>query len=65
MNRKTADSITGIVSILAVAVFVLLGFLLNTWHPTWLVFLAVPLTRLILGMFIKKDQGEVKGTDTK
>ena len=27
---------------LAVAVYLLLGFLWNLWHPGWLVFLAVP-----------------------
>jgi hypothetical protein len=56
MTKKIVGSITGIVSLLAVAVFMLLGFYASAWPLAWLVFLAIPITSITLNMFVKKPE---------
>lgn len=47
--------LTGILFILATIAYLLLGFLLGIWHPTWLVFLApIVISSLVLAIG-KKD----------
>ena len=49
-NRKNAiaGSITGLVALLATVAFLLIGFLTGQWHPTWMVFLAIPIMGIIV-----------------
>lgn len=56
MTKKHVGSITGIVALLAVAVFMLLGFYVSAWPLAWLVFLAIPITSITLNMFVKKPE---------
>lgn len=46
--------VTGLVAILAAACFFLLGFLKHdSWHYAWLVFLAIPLTAIVMNVITK------------
>ena len=49
---KTGKKIMGIVPLVCVAVFLLLGFLFDLWHPGWLVFLLIP----VIGDLLKIKQ---------
>ena len=43
--------IYAITTIAALASFLLIGFLTNTWHPTWLIFLVCPILPIFLSLF--------------
>lgn len=43
------------ISLLAIIAFLLVGFLTNKWHPTWMIFLLVPLATSLIDVFVKKD----------
>jgi hypothetical protein len=61
-NRKDlSGKVTGIVSLLCVTAFILIGFLADTWHPTWIIFFAIPISGVIVKMFAKS--GEVPPKD--
>lgn len=49
LTRKITvpSKITGVMVFLAVIAFVLIGQLTNVWHPTWLVFMAIPLSGIL------------------
>lgn len=49
--RIVKGKIIAITPIVALAVFLLLGFLANKWHPAWLVFLACPIVPIFLSLF--------------
>ena len=54
-NKKSAvaGSVVGLVALLSVVAFLLTGFLTGVWSPTWLVFLAIPLTSILTDIFTK------------
>jgi len=57
-GRKPVPArIPGIVALVCVIAFILIGFLAHIWHPTWLIFFAVPISGVIVKMF-------AKGSDT-
>ena len=43
--------IIAITPIVSLATFLLIGFITDTWHPTWLVFLACPFVPIFLSLF--------------
>ena len=43
--------IIAITPIVALAAFLLFGFLAEAWHPGWLVFLACPVVPIVLSLF--------------
>ena len=49
--------ITSVVSMLCVITFLLVGFLAHIWHPTWIIFFAIPISGTIAKIFTvdKKD----------
>ena len=49
-RKDISGSIVGIVAMVAVVVFFLLGFLLHIWYIAWVVFLIIPITAIILNM---------------
>lgn len=66
-NRKdVAGKVTGVVSMLCVIIFLLIGFLAHIWHPTWIIFFAIPISGTIAKMFTvgKKDAEPPQGKDT-
>lgn len=55
-NRNVlAGSIVGLVSMLAVVAFLLIGFTFHVWHPTWMVFLAIPAASLLTDITVKRN----------
>lgn len=64
-NRKNAivGSITGLVALLATVAFLLIGFTTGQWHPTWMVFLVIPIMSIIIDIFTKRQDiaGKVTG----
>lgn len=54
-NRNAiAGSVVGLVALLAAATFLLIGFTSHVWHPTWLIFLSVPIASTLTDVLIKK-----------
>jgi hypothetical protein len=54
-NRHAiAGSIVGLVALICTAVFLLIGFTSHVWHPTWLVFLAIPIASTLTDALIKR-----------
>ncbi len=62
-GKELSGLITGLAAILAVACFMVLGFTTRAWHPTWIVFFAIPITAVICDIvLVKKDiQGAITG----
>ena len=59
VNRKdTSGKISGIVSLLCVAAYMLMGFVWGLWHPGWIVFLAIPISGVIVKIITGKDGSE-------
>lgn len=53
-KNKIAGSIVSLVSILAAFAFLFIGFTQGIWHPTWLVFLVIPVVSMIADIAAKK-----------
>lgn len=62
-NRNAlAGCIVGLVSVLAAAAFLLLGFTKDLWDPGWMVFFAIPLASILTDIMIKRSAvGAVTG----
>ena len=59
-KKQLAGLITGLVALIAVVVFFLLGFLGDAWSIAWIVFLAIPLTAVVTDLiFGKKNRLDV------
>ena len=56
-HKPVSARITGIVALACIIAYILIGFLAGIWHPTWLIFFAVPISGVIVKMF-------AKGSDT-
>jgi len=56
-KKKIAGLVTGLVAVVAAAIFLTLGVTLHLWHIAWLVFLAVPVTAIISDIVINKTAG--------
>ncbi len=57
MNKKQksksqiiCDAVCGILMIVATIAYLLVGFLTNIWHPTWLIFVVTALVSAIIGI---------------
>lgn len=64
LSKKTADAIVGLIALLAVTAFMLIGFTVGYWQYAWLVFLLIPVSAILLGMLTqeKKDlAGQLTG----
>lgn len=53
-RNAIAGSIVGLVALLAAASFLLIGFTAHIWHPTWLVFLSIPVASSLTDALIKR-----------
>lgn len=47
-TRRNREKIIALTPFIAVITFLLIGFLSNVWHPTWLIFLLIPVTAISL-----------------
>ena len=59
-KKDIAGAVTGLVALLCVAAFALMGFRYGLWHPGWMVFLLVPITAII-GDIIRGKSDSVIG----
>lgn len=57
-RSKIAKKISLVTPLLAIVSFLTLGFCLDAWHLGWVVFLAIPLVELILGVFTKEGKAK-------
>jgi hypothetical protein len=55
VNRRILDSIVGLISLLAVTAFLIIGFVYNGWQLGWLVFLAIPVTAILVDIARKRN----------
>jgi len=46
--RNTRQIVTGLTALLSVIAYILLGSLMGLWHPTWLIFLSIPIVESII-----------------
>lgn len=64
-NKRIAGLPTFIAVVVSLTVFLVIGFTLKTWHPTWLVFLLIPLTGSLEFFFEGGVRGQVKKAGDK
>lgn len=57
-HKDLSGKVTGIIALLCVITYVLLGFLLDLWHPGWIIFLAVPISGVIVKIFTSKSDSD-------
>ena len=55
-KRSVKNAIPAIVSIICVVSYLYLGFFLGLWHPGWLIFFAIPVVQIIVGLFAGKSE---------
>lgn len=53
-HSKIAGSIIALISLLAAFVFLYIGFTSHVWHPTWMVFLVIPIASMVTDIVCKK-----------
>jgi len=53
-KKEISGLITGLVTLIAVACFIILGFTTGAWYLVWMVFLAIPITAIIADFAAKK-----------
>ncbi len=59
VNRKDASGkVSGIVSLLCVAAYMLMGFVWGLWHPYWIIFFAIPISGVIVKIFTAKTDSD-------
>jgi len=54
-HKPISARIPGIVALSCIIAYILTGFLAGIWHPTWLIFFAVPISGVIVQMFAKNS----------
>ena len=54
-RKRVSARIPGIVALVCIIAYILIGFLAGIWHPTWLIFFAVPISGVIVQMFAKNS----------
>lgn len=52
---KIVGAVTGITTIVCLAAYILLGALLNLWHPAWIIFLAIIVIPSFVEAILKRD----------
>lgn len=59
--------LVGMVSLIATGIYLGVGFVFNLWHPTWIVFLVIPLVAVLVDVFdhSKKDHPIKEDDDVK
>ncbi len=61
-KSPVGHAIISLVSLLSVAAFLFIGFTMHIWHPTWLIFLSIPIVSAIVDVATKRDvAGAVSG----
>ena len=58
-KKDIAGAVVGLVALLCVGIFMILGFVFGWWHPGWIIFLAIPLTSMIADLIKNKGKSDV------
>ena len=58
-KKDVAGAVTGLVALLCVVAYALIGFKYGLWHPGWLVFLLIPITGIIFDLIKGKPDSVV------
>ncbi len=48
--RRTGHKIIALMPFISVIIFFVLGFAWSLWHPGWMIFLAIPITAILVGV---------------
>lgn len=59
LRTNTGKKIIAITPLVSLIVFILLGTLLNAWHPGWMVFLSVPVVAIIVSAYDTPKQQSI------
>lgn len=61
-KNGVGGAIIGLTALLSTVIFLYVGFTLYIWHPTWLIFLSIPIVSSIVDAVTKKNvAGRVSG----
>ena len=52
-KKEMGGLIIGLIAVLTAACFIIIGFLTNQWHPTWMIFLLIPVCAIIVDMIVE------------
>jgi hypothetical protein len=63
-RKDVASLVAGLTALLAIAAYMIMGFVYDLWHPGWLVFLAIPISSIIVNL-IKDTPESGKEADKK
>ncbi len=53
-EHKKKRFVTDLTTSACLLIFLIIGFSTNTWHPTWLIFLIIPIIEIINNYYLKK-----------
>jgi hypothetical protein len=62
-KKNVTGLVTGLVALIATIAYMILGFIFGLWHPGWIIFLSIPITRVVCGMITgetEDDKGDQK-----
>lgn len=61
-RHPIGSGIISLVCLLSTVAFLFIGFTMHTWHPTWLIFLSIPIVSGIVDVATKRDAaGAISG----
>lgn len=60
-KKNITGLLPGLVALLATIAYLILGFGYGYWHPGWLVFMAIPISGVIAGMFAREPDNPAGG----
>lgn len=58
-KRRISSKLTAVTPLLCVVTYLAIGFLKGIWHPTWVIFLLIPIVPIFCDVFTKKGKGQV------
>ena len=61
-KNTVGGAIISLTALLCAAAFLFIGFTQHIWHPTWLIFLSIPIVSAIVDIATKRDaSGSISG----
>ena len=58
-KKKFSGKIVAVTPILCTLIYLFCGFVFQIWHPTWVIFLLIPIVPIICDVFTKRGRGQV------
>lgn len=56
-RNRFAKKVSSVMPLLSLVAFLVLGFCFDLWHPGWVVFLAIPVSEILISVFNKRGKG--------